>query len=808
MSSQTTPRRAHGTASPNTQPKTPVAQVLHNVERLTPQSNASSAIGISPFASPALLRMDEGALRTRLREAYGLLKEKEKNLFLAATVGQELVEANQQLQDGYEAVEHELAVARQRLKQLSEPPPPQSERISDDDDQAARLHGRRRSMHIQHASEKCTQPSDSGVPSESADVANDREKQWIKIHVQPVKAQLMLAQEHTDELLVEREELGAQVFQLRQELSAALRRAGESSSTAIETHKQLGQLEEENARLHDEIDKQRAFWARRWTEHQQECKAGQVVNDDDDQHGADNHTEDVAARLQAEQRADELQMQHSAMQAEIELLRSQIQRTDAERTEEWEPMRARWLSCEEALQELQETHQSTCEALAQAEARLAELDKSAQLEDPIKLKSQKTSTSLLGELDLQRHNAVSQQRMLAREHAALKRAYGRAINSQSRMKQQVARLTQLAASGANESRMKRLEAALGEAECQQQALLWASMEQRRPADIGADSDVVSGSSENNVTALVTALRARLKQAFVDRDQAQRELRTAHLLRANEIQRTRDLEREAAEAEAKLGKVVGELTSLRADNESLRRAARISKRHHSKPHLAMERPSELSAIQDSSSSCGVGESILPRKRTRSGVQPAEAGLQQKLSGPMSLSFVINADAAALGDAGTSSSPNGFHDSTVDPQSSAKRPRLQSASNKKETETSESSKPPDVDSASGSSGIPGNLTTLYGRTNSFSQVNDAADRGMRSWLDTLGADAATSSVQSAADTTTIMTENTGASAVTGSSNARDRGKASSLHVSQAQNTTTIDEIHIGSRTGQKPMECNNQ
>ncbi|PIA18631.1 hypothetical protein COEREDRAFT_13699 [Coemansia reversa NRRL 1564] len=804
MNLQTPTRRAHGAASPNTQLKTPVAQVLHNVERLTPQSNSTPGDSASPFASPALLRMDEAALRTRLREAYGLLKEKEKNLFMAATVGQDLVEANQQLQDGYEAVERELAATQQKLKQLSEAPL-QSERISDDDEQALRLHGRRRSMHIQHASEKCTQPPDSGAPSEIAETTNNSEKQWIKTHVQPVKAQLLLAQEHTDELLVEREELGTQVFQLRQELSAALRRAGESSATATEAHKHLGQLEEDNARLHDEIDKQRTFWAKRWAEHQRECKTGQLVNVDDHQ-GADNHAEDVAARLHAELKADELQMQHSAMQAENEVLRGRIERIDEERTEEWEPMRARWLSCEEALQELQETHQSTCEALAQAEARLAELDKSAQLEDPIKLKSQKTSTSLLGELDLQRHNAVSQQRMLAREHAALKRAYGRAINSQSRMKQQVARLTQLAASGASEARMKRLEAALGEAECQQQALLWASMEQRRP--VAMDADVVLESSDYNGTTLITALRARLKQAFVDRDQAQRELRTTNLLRANEIQRTRDLEREAADAEAKLCQVVGELTSLRADHESLRRAARASKRYHPKPNSKNKKPSGPSSIKDDNSSCGVEDCVLPRKRTRSGAQPIKDGLQRKLSGPMSVSFVINTDTAALGETKPPSSPSGSHDSTAQLQSSTKRPRFQTAFNKEGIDALKSLETSNIDNDNGGMGISKGLTISPSRTKSSSQVNDAADRGMRSWLDTLGADAATSLVQSAADTASAMTENDGVSTAIGSDNVCDRGKSSSINASQDQKSTTVDEIHISSRIAQKPMECNNQ
>ncbi|KAJ1938005.1 hypothetical protein FBU59_004580, partial [Linderina macrospora] len=74
-----------------------------------------SGVPQSPFSSPALRRLDTDALRERLKEAYGLLKEKERNLFLAATVGQELVDANQQLQDDFEQLQAELESTRAKL---------------------------------------------------------------------------------------------------------------------------------------------------------------------------------------------------------------------------------------------------------------------------------------------------------------------------------------------------------------------------------------------------------------------------------------------------------------------------------------------------------------------------------------------------------------------------------------------------------------------------------------------------------------------------------------------------------------------
>ncbi|KAJ1767286.1 hypothetical protein LPJ69_000539 [Coemansia sp. RSA 1752] len=731
---------------------------------------------MSPFGSPALLRLDENSLRDRLREAYGLLKEKERNLFLAATVGQELVEANQQLHDDYQMLQHELTDTQQKLKQ--------TEVSSPNDEQISRLHGRRKSMHLQQTlGSRDYSKSDINTDDEDAD--SEREKKWAKVHVQPIKAQLELCQERTDELLVEREELGAQVYELRQEISAALRRASESSASATDAHKRLACLEEEKARLHDEIKEQRSFWARRWSDHKEECNASMQA-DKDIQRNAERHAEDAAARIRAEQRANGLQMQCSAAQAEIELLRSQMQRMEEERVNEWEPMRTRWLASEEALQELQETHQSTCDALAQVEVRLAELDKGTELHDPIKRKSEKTSMSLLGELDMQRHQAVSQQQALAREHTVLKRAYGRAMHSQSRMKQQVARLTQLAATGANEARMKRLEAALGEAECQHQALLWANMEQRRP--FGMDIDTASGSSEMEGTALITTLRARLKQVSADRDQAQRELRTAHLLRANEIQKTRDLEREVADTDSKFRRTAGELTSLRSEHEILRRTAKALKKQ-AKTLAHEDKLLELDdeAIQDV-------DHIPPRKRTISRAD-LDGDLSPRRSGPMSLSFMINADrkAATANELRLTSSPVSSHDNVVGTSRSKKRRRI-------------SRSPGKMVSNEPRAAVLENGDILAGKE-APSELKDAADHSLKSWLGALGATHSSSSNSDAIGVTANTATDPGPS--TGESDQQMAiPEEHDVQVQHARTNGAVDEIYIGSRMAQKPIECNNQ
>ncbi|KAJ2703481.1 hypothetical protein FB645_003877 [Coemansia sp. IMI 203386] len=856
----TTPTR-RGSRKPSTCTplKTPVSKVLRRVEELTPQNQQQqqqrSPGFLSPFSSPALRRLDEGALRDRLRDAYQMLKEKERSLFLAATVGQELVDANQQLQDSYDEVQKELSQTQSRLRELEDP-------------SSSRLHGRRKSMAAQQMAGKAdSECEDTFADRNELTATSDSEKQWVRTHVQPVKAQLQLAQERADELLAEREELAAEIYSLRQENAAALRRAGDAVSSAEDAQKRLERLEEEKLRLHQELDDQRTFWTKRWADLEVERKLGAQA-ESNSQQSAKRQAEDAAARIRAEKRADDTHIRCTALQAELELLRSQMQRMEEERVSEWEPMRGRWLSCEEALQELQETHQSTCEALAQAETRLAELDKSNELSDPIKLKSEKTSTSLLGELDFQRHRAVSQQRALAQEHVVLKRAYARSLNTQTRMKQQVARLTQLAATGANEARMKRLEAALGEAECQQQALLWASMEHRRPSDI--DMAAMITGSDMDGTALVTALRARLKQMAAERDQSQRELRTAHLLRANEIQRTRDIEREAAEAESKLRRALSELSATKMEYESLKRAVRADAKHVSLHNTSKHH--QQSAAQTSSL-----ESKIPqRKRTISGVEKTSDPNQVR-GGPMSLNFVINSDAAnAEHKPNSPSAPNSAttastllgETSPCAPSPKRHRSRVGDSPNsalRQPTRQLVSGKEPKSEGSVCSAASPRQLPEIY----------EAADRGLKTWLGTMGAAHASVAIAdgiaeaarsaNASADPVLATADEPASKCAAEShfanananfNAefksrskdkdRDRDKfkgknkadaaagkvagadVHELDIAQAPShaptensgdnssssssnrgeNMTVDEIYIGSRMSQKPMECNNQ
>ncbi|KAJ2059885.1 hypothetical protein GGH13_006865 [Coemansia sp. S155-1] len=688
---------------------TPISRVLQRVDQLTPTRHATDIV--SPFGSPALRRLDENALRDRLRDAYFLLKEKEKNLFLAATVGQELVEANQQLEKSYEKIQAELAEIRDHT-------------VSEEE----RLHGRRRSMRKQVTDP--TRPNED-QPDDSS-ICEDREKQWIRVHVQPLKNRLDMALELTDSLSAEREELAAQIYGLKQEQAAAMRRAMDAAQSASESERRVELLEEDKSRLQHELDEQRAFWARRWAER----PAHEV-------HVPSHSTEDMAARIRAEQRADATQVRLNASLAEVELLRTQILRLEEERVE-CEPLRARWLSSEEALLELQDAHQTTCDALAQAEAQLADLDRMEV--GPVSLKSDKTSTSLLGELDQQRHHAVTQQQALAREHVALKRAYTRAMGSQARMKQQVARLTQLAATGASETRMRRLEAALGEAECQRQALLWANMGQRR-----SSPDTDFGNTETDGTALVVALRAKLKTVIDEREQAHRELRTAHLLRANETQRTRDVEREAADTECKLRRALNDLSALRADHDALKRTVK-SKKVCEPPNIVEDRPE----VQQP-----------PRKRT---------GLKENSgpTGPMSLAFVINSESANTQTLPTSPQSN------QSPASKKRRPGTPS-------------------------GIRAAKRKVAGdavESSDISDIKQAADRGLKSWLGTLGA----------VHTSTIADHHDVSSSEPNGSSVVDvkpeECPTSTPTTSDGKPAAPVDEIYVTSRMSQKPIECNNQ
>ncbi|KAJ2485469.1 hypothetical protein IWW37_005934 [Coemansia sp. RSA 2050] len=730
----TTPRRTQPSPRSSNAPLlTPITRVLRHVEQLTPTSRPAT---MSPFGSPALGRLDESGLRDRLRDAYWLLKEKEKNLFIAATVGQELVEANQQLQSSYEQIQGELAEIRRSQDRGGGGGGGGS-------DEMLRLHGRRRSMYGQGSGDQRDEATDDG----------EREKQWARVHLLPLRAQLDMALERTDELLAEREDLAAQVFGLKQEQAAALRRAADAAASAGEAQRRVEALEEDKARLQGELGEQRAFWARRWASRQ---AAGRAPVADDPSGG---WAEDAAARIRAEQRADAMQARAGEAAGEAEALRAQVQRLEDERAHEWEPQRARWLASEEALLELQDAYQAACDALAAAEARIADLDRAPVAE--VALRSEKTATSLLGELDQQRRDAEAQQQALAREHGALRRAFARAVGSQARMKQQVARLSQLAASGATEARMRRLEAALGEAECQRQALLAQSMAHPRPPP-AAEAAEAEPEAEPEGPALVAALRASVKAVAADRDQARRELRTAHLLRANEIQRSRDVEREAADTERRLRRALADLEALRADHEALKKPPCVPPPQPPQPPQQPPPPPPPPP---------------PRKRTAAGLASDGRLVPRSRGGPMSLDFVINSEAVTA-------QVNGSPDA-------AKRRRRASAT------------PNGMPSAklTTSSG----LAATAAESADLSDIKLAADRGLKSWLGSLGAVHATTNI--AADVSLAEPNTPSSSLADGTANPVEC-PAGTPATSDVKPAAPVDEIYINSRMSQKPIECNTQ
>ncbi|KAJ2516734.1 hypothetical protein H4217_004400 [Coemansia sp. RSA 1939] len=777
---------------PETPTKTYTGRVIQREdEQRTPPSARNQCA--SAFSSPALRSLSESALRERLREAYFLLKEKEKNLFLAASVGQELLDTNQQLQSNYTRVRDELAEAQDSLKRLDIFP-------TEDEEPESRLHGRRRSM----ATANRRKHSDN---EESVDDQSDnslREQQWIKTHLQPLQSQLQITQERMDDLMVERDQAETEKHLLQQEHASMQRRAAEAALATEKARQQMERAEEDKARMQEELQTQRDKWLQRWTDHKAQCKMNDGIADANSTQIAG----DVAAQLRAERHTDEMQMRHSAVQAELELLRSQMQRMEEERVNEWEPMRSRWLACEEALQELQETHQSTCEALAQAEARLADLENDPAIDPVSHLASQKTATSILGEVDTQRRRAESQQRALENDHAALKRSYTRVLGSQTRMKQQVARLTQLAAVGTSEARMKRLEAALGEAECQRQALLWAAMDQRHTALTDGSGLLVvdkSGGSTDETT-LVLTLRARLKQALADCSQAQRELRTAHILRANEVQRNGELEREAAEVEAKLRRAMGEITSLRSNCDALRRNTR-------------ERlPVRLSETQQSSP-------LPPRKRTRADstlpkVSSNDSPMLKK-SGPMSLAFVINEESSSVDE------PTQYKQSSNPPKKEfhVEKKEYFGNDNRNISEgdhgvDGDIRDAPTLDSSEHNVYMKaeehGSDTLAVAQVRELSDLNNAANRGLKSWLGTLGAAHASATIARERSLDMVETkpaQNTETSikdpdSGNDNSNSNSNGKDNNDTSLGCSAVDGVDEIYVGSRMPKKPIECTNQ
>ncbi|KAJ1919531.1 Protein Spindly [Mycoemilia scoparia] len=643
------------------QPSTPVRVKLENIKSSpgllgqTPHSAVNSSVGYaSPwtYSTPALQRLDEQTLRERLREAYGLIKEKEYNLIKAATIGQELLKTNLELQESYNSLKHDYEKASAKAKRKRKPgygTENESEQDNDssqggggggdddDDDDydnsktgtddmeaesrrkqmllmdrrrsIAPLRSRKSMAHMefprdkQRAEETSTDVANNGAAgSDDEDEAISKYKaKWHRQYVAPLETQIELLQHQCDQATIERDDIKSECATLSHSLD--------------QSQRHLRDLEKNVTKLQSELDreKQRAEDSETALAHIQAERARQRLRDEMERknnkkssHGQYETDLEKAqyeikslqdALQQANERQHELIREMRATERQCSGFREQYENIKQEIADQWEPMRTHYAECEEQLEALKESYDTLQDILSETKQRLEEYESSKDNVESANVdeESVRKGTSLLGELDGKRRLAEDQQKKLARENAGLQKAFSRAKNQQNRMRQQVARLSHLAAGSGSEARMKRLEAALGNLEGERETMLrWLEKSDSNtngaagsppfgnipvPPNGGSGSDE-SGSS----SATLDALRMQFKQAGIEVERVSSELRTVTMLRINDMARMRELERELSSREDQLRKAGAELVGLKYELGELQSKLRKD-HHHYRPEIS-------------------------------------------------------------------------------------------------------------------------------------------------------------------------------------------------------------------------------
>ncbi|KAJ1673899.1 hypothetical protein EV182_004350, partial [Spiromyces aspiralis] len=420
------------------------------------------------YSTPAAQRLDEASLRMRLREAYCLIKEKEYNLIKAATIGQELLESNQELQAAYEVIKCERDELLQALtagrfevlegsngsdshtapnnhhQALSEVPRKKRKHQdpgSLDDQELGANHddsvemcvfdNRRRSMaplrnRRQSTVPYCEHSMDNGLNTDSI---KDLEARWRKQHVVPLEAQISMLREQCDEITVDRNNL-------RSELATLTHTFDQVQRHATDVEKKLALANSEIDRERQRAEDSEVALARIQSERTRQRLRDEQQRDDAKRKGHMFESEfDKAlgeirqlrdALQQANERQHELIRELRHVERQNSEVREKYEQLRCEIAEEWEPMRERYAECEEQLEVMREGYESLQDAYAEARSKLDEYEarKESELgEQAVDEKAARKGTSLLGELDGKRQLAEEAQRRIAREKHDLQKAY-------------------------------------------------------------------------------------------------------------------------------------------------------------------------------------------------------------------------------------------------------------------------------------------------------------------------------------------------------------------------------------------------
>ncbi|KAJ1658897.1 hypothetical protein IWQ61_001947 [Dispira simplex] len=553
-------RDPYVTPSQRTSPLATPLSVAHGSGQAPPPGTFST-----PLATPFIRRLNGMELQWRLRDAYRMLREKEDNLVLAAEIGQNLLQANEQLKVAYEKV----LVEQQELLEKFQA----SQR--NDGNGASGLPPSSESEGQTHAESATDVASPKRASKERLALLND-----LVGELEQANADLHIKLDETEHILKEKTRTyHREVTSLQQEIRGI--------------HQVVEKLEKVNAQLED--DKQRVVRDKSELAKTLQQLSRRGAETEALQHRIDELERSLAivstgkagaekALLGAHQELHELQVrcleyQDQLAQRDTEIIRltEQSQLSD---------------ELQNSLQEAQETIQIL-------NARLEELQSNGPgMESPSSTAPREVKT-LLNEVEDRRQELQSQHELLRKRHKGLVKAHSMTVHQQERMRHHITRLTQMTNQPSQEDRLRRLEQILGQTQSENQRLqrridwLERMRSEQRLLDYYGDNDgdpfqeetlddspegmdfsSTTGEPLRNGTLpapgqdMISCLHVRLDQLLGENDQLREELRTSQMLKMSESEKLYQVETSLQEREQEIHALRARITRFRFEMDEL------------------------------------------------------------------------------------------------------------------------------------------------------------------------------------------------------------------------------------------------
>ncbi|KAI9144552.1 hypothetical protein BKA69DRAFT_1036091 [Paraphysoderma sedebokerense] len=491
------------------------ADSFNTPPRRITQIQDTTPAALSPSSTPFLSRLSEKQLLHRLKDALRLIKEKDRDLVLAAEIGKSLLQSNETLKLEFERLSIELANTQQQSIQEQQASPP-SQPLS-----ASLLTGPDAEVPIKKYEEERLKLS-----KQLADVER---------HNAELEARLDTAIRSHDEL-----------EKATSRRVASLESKNESQVLEIESwKKKCDELEDSNRRLASEkveLVKSRNV-AVGSSEQMQELQ-GEIYRLQDEM------------RLHNAQKY-ELEQMISSLHEELRLQESHTKELESQ-LEEFSIIKSSYDIATVQIDTLTMDLESAQDTIRHLETQLANFIPKY-TDGPV----DRGSKTLFSEVEDRRAELENKQKTLLAKHKNLLQVHSIQSN---RMRKHIDRLTMLSGSSASdESRIQRLEQALSQLQSENKELQY-KLSQFEKVDYNdslldlsslsalnssTSSTTTLNPSKANITEVIECLQLRVQQLSSESEKLKKELRTSQMIRLSETEKLRVTETKLCQIEVKL-----------------------------------------------------------------------------------------------------------------------------------------------------------------------------------------------------------------------------------------------------------------